>query len=67
MFVWKALVILVEIQKHQPAISIDYAVLEPSDKVMPVFMGWSDVGSWDAVFTVAKNIDWQTRVKYLCR
>jgi len=88
MFVWKASVILAEIQKYQPAIyevlqnmqqawqtgepwqevvrhqfqdmpsiSIDYAVLEPSDKVVmvPVSMGWSDVGSWDAVFDIAEK------------
>ena len=32
-------------------ISIDYAVMEHSDKVLvvPVTFAWSDVGSWDAV------------------
>ncbi len=35
-----------------PAKSIDYAVMEHSDRVavVPVSMGWSDVGSWEAVF-----------------
>jgi len=35
-----------------PAKSIDYAVMEHSDRVavVPVAMGWSDVGSWTAVF-----------------
>ena len=35
-----------------PAQSIDYAVMEHSDRVsvVPVAMGWSDVGSWEAVF-----------------
>jgi mannose-1-phosphate guanylyltransferase/mannose-6-phosphate isomerase len=35
-----------------PAQSIDYAVMEHSDRVavVPVSMGWSDVGSWAAVF-----------------
>lgn len=34
-----------------PADSIDYAVMEKSDKVavVPVDMGWSDIGSWDAL------------------
>jgi len=34
-----------------PAESIDYAVMEKSDRVavVPVEMGWSDVGSWDAL------------------
>ncbi len=48
-----------EVVRHQfqnmPSISIDYAVLEPTDNVVmvPVSMGWSDVGSWDAVFDIA--------------
>jgi mannose-1-phosphate guanylyltransferase/mannose-6-phosphate isomerase len=35
-----------------PIKSIDYAVMEQSDRVavVPVSMGWSDVGSWTAVF-----------------
>ncbi len=34
-----------------PADSIDYAVMEKSDRVavVPVSMGWSDIGSWDAL------------------
>lgn len=34
-----------------PRISIDYAVLEKSDRVsvLPVEFGWSDLGAWDAV------------------
>ncbi len=37
-----------------PANSIDYAVMEKSDDVavVPVDMGWSDVGSWDALWQV---------------
>jgi mannose-1-phosphate guanylyltransferase/mannose-6-phosphate isomerase len=35
-----------------PSISIDYAVMEKTVKgvVVPVEMGWSDVGSWDALW-----------------
>ena len=35
-----------------PADSIDYAVMEKADRVavVPVTMGWSDVGSWDALY-----------------
>jgi len=35
-------------------ISIDYAVMEKTDKaaVVPVDMGWSDVGSWSALWSV---------------
>ncbi|GAA0868191.1 mannose-1-phosphate guanylyltransferase/mannose-6-phosphate isomerase [Brevundimonas basaltis] len=34
-----------------PRISIDYAVMEKSDRVsvLPVGFGWSDLGAWDAV------------------
>jgi mannose-1-phosphate guanylyltransferase/mannose-1-phosphate guanylyltransferase/mannose-6-phosphate isomerase len=34
-----------------PSISVDYAVMEKAEKiaVIPVEMGWSDVGSWDAL------------------
>jgi mannose-1-phosphate guanylyltransferase/mannose-1-phosphate guanylyltransferase/mannose-6-phosphate isomerase len=35
-----------------PSISIDYAVMEKADAVavVPVTMGWSDIGSWDALY-----------------
>ncbi|MFP3944333.1 MAG: mannose-1-phosphate guanylyltransferase/mannose-6-phosphate isomerase [Alphaproteobacteria bacterium] len=35
-----------------PSISIDYAVMEHTEKgaVIPVSMGWSDIGSWEAVW-----------------
>ena len=34
-----------------PAISIDYAVMEKTDRaaVVPCNIGWSDIGSWDAI------------------
>ncbi|SNS25135.1 mannose-1-phosphate guanylyltransferase/mannose-1-phosphate guanylyltransferase / mannose-6-phosphate isomerase [Sphingomonas laterariae] len=37
-----------------PADSIDYAVMEKADQVavVPVEMGWSDVGSWDALHAI---------------
>ncbi|WP_194745470.1 mannose-1-phosphate guanylyltransferase/mannose-6-phosphate isomerase [Thermaurantiacus tibetensis] len=37
-----------------PSISVDYAVMERADNasVVPVDMGWSDVGSWDALWRV---------------
>lgn len=37
-----------------PSISIDYAVMERAANVsvVPVDMGWSDVGSWDALWRV---------------
>jgi mannose-1-phosphate guanylyltransferase/mannose-1-phosphate guanylyltransferase/mannose-6-phosphate isomerase len=35
-----------------PAISVDRGVMEKSDRVavVPVAMGWSDVGSWDSLY-----------------
>ncbi|WP_380876430.1 hypothetical protein ACFB49_08660 [Sphingomonas sp. DBB INV C78] len=37
-----------------PADSIDYAVMEKDDRVavVPVEMGWSDIGSWDALHSI---------------
>lgn len=37
-----------------PSDSIDYAVMEKTDKgiVIPFYAGWSDVGSWDALWEV---------------
>jgi len=88
MFVWKASVILDEVQKHlpdvwsvlekmrakwkrdepwqevirhgfadMPSISIDYGVMEKSERValVPCDIGWSDVGSWDAVYEVSEH------------
>jgi mannose-1-phosphate guanylyltransferase/mannose-6-phosphate isomerase len=38
-----------------PNTSIDYAVMEPTDRaaVLPVDIGWSDVGSWQALWAIA--------------
>jgi len=88
MFVWKASVILAEVEKYlpdvwsvlegmrsrwndgeswqevirdsfdqMPNISIDYGVMEQSKIVSLVAadIGWSDVGSWDAVHEMAKK------------
>lgn len=45
-----------------PDESIDYAVMEKADRVavVPVAMGWSDVGSWDALHTLGSNADGDT-------
>jgi mannose-1-phosphate guanylyltransferase/mannose-6-phosphate isomerase len=42
-----------------PSISIDYAVMEKTDKaalVAPVDIGWSDVGDWDAVEKISHKM-----------
>ncbi len=40
-----------------PSISIDYAVMEHTDKagVVPAALGWSDVGSWGALWDIAEK------------
>lgn len=42
-----------------PSNSIDYAVMERADRVacVPVDMGWSDLGSWDALHEISKRDD----------
>ena len=45
---------------RSPNDSIDYAVMEKAERVavVPVDMGWSDVGSWDALHELAiKDLD----------
>ncbi|WP_345573570.1 mannose-1-phosphate guanylyltransferase, partial [Stakelama sediminis] len=39
-----------------PSNSIDYAVMEKAERVVviPVSMGWSDVGSWDALHAISE-------------
>lgn len=46
-----ATIALTEAFGAAPRVSIDYAVLEKSDRVsvLPVDFGWSDLGAWDAV------------------
>ena len=40
-----------------PSDSIDYAVMEKTDRaaVVPVSCGWSDIGSWSALWSVAQR------------
>ena len=47
----QAVMTLTDAFRHAPKISIDYAVMERSDRisVMPVDYLWSDLGAWDAV------------------
>jgi len=44
---------------RSPSDSIDYAVMEKAERVavVPVDMGWSDVGSWDALHELAFKDD----------
>lgn len=45
--------------RRAQAISIDYAVMEKTDKafVLAVDMGWSDVGNWDSVWALSEKDD----------
>ena len=40
-------------------VSIDYAVLEKSDKVavIPMDIGWSDLGSWESIYQMSRKDD----------
>ncbi len=42
---------------ESPSISIDYAVMEKTSKaaVLPVDIGWSDVGSWSSLWEIGKG------------
>ncbi|MDI6797079.1 MAG: mannose-1-phosphate guanylyltransferase/mannose-6-phosphate isomerase [Desulfatibacillaceae bacterium] len=44
-----------------PSISLDYAVMEKTENacVVPVEMGWSDLGSWEALWKVGAKDDKQ--------
>lgn len=43
---------LTEIYEGLPSLSIDYGIAEKADNVavVPVEMGWSDLGSWDSIY-----------------
>ena len=46
-----------EIFKNMPDISIDYAVMEKSNKIalLPLDCGWNDLGSWQAIYDVSQK------------
>ncbi|MGH8718864.1 MAG: mannose-1-phosphate guanylyltransferase/mannose-6-phosphate isomerase [Burkholderiales bacterium] len=48
-----------EIYQGMPEISIDYGLLEQCDcaAVVPVSMGWSDLGSWEAIYQLRAKDD----------
>src|SRR5579871_2168610 len=45
--------------RKAPSLSIDVAVMEhtPKAAVVPVDMGWSDVGSWQALWDISEKVD----------
>jgi len=47
-----------EVYEKFPSISIDYAIMEKSDRIVliPAEFDWNDLGSWEAIYSVsAKN------------
>lgn len=52
-----AVVRLTDAFRAAPRISIDYAVMEKSDRtsVLPVAFAWSDLGAWDAVLATGEG------------
>jgi mannose-1-phosphate guanylyltransferase len=54
---------LSKVYKSFPNISIDYAILEKSERVLviPADIGWSDIGSWSALHELL-SFDGQTNV-----
>jgi mannose-1-phosphate guanylyltransferase/mannose-6-phosphate isomerase len=50
---------LLDCFKDMPSISIDYAVMEKLERcaMIPLDAGWSDVGSWDAVYDISEKRD----------
>lgn len=48
-----------ELYQSLPNISIDYGLIEGADKVavVPVDMGWDDLGSWEAIYQVHNKDD----------
>lgn len=57
-----------EVVRHgfagMPSISIDFGVMEKSKKVslVPCDIGWSDVGSWDAVYDISAKDELGTAI-----
>lgn len=50
-------VIPYEIYENMPAISIDYAIMEKSDKIalVELLSDWNDLGSWQSLYAVRKK------------
>lgn len=46
--------VLAEVFPHLPNVTIDYGIMEKAGKVavLPIEIGWNDVGSWSAVYDV---------------
>lgn len=49
--------VLAEVWPQMPRLSIDYAVMEQAEHmaVIPVDMGWSDIGSWASLYDILEG------------
>lgn len=49
--------VLNELWPHMPKLSIDYAIMEGAERmaVIPVDIGWSDIGNWAALYDVSQR------------
>jgi len=49
----------IDAMRECPSDSIDYAVMEPTDRaaVVPADLGWSDLGSWSALWQISEDQD----------
>ena len=58
-FIFKVKTMISLFQQFEPDISIDYAIIEKLSPAqlccVPCDMGWSDVGTWDALVEVTEN------------
>lgn len=50
-------VIPYEIYENMPSVSIDYAIMEKSDKIalVQLLSDWNDLGSWQSIYSVCKK------------
>lgn len=76
MFLFSAVTFHEEMRKHcpeiatasfeaMPSISIDYAVMEKSDRVamVPLDLTWSDIGSWENVYELLEKDEQQNAIQ----
>jgi mannose-1-phosphate guanylyltransferase/mannose-6-phosphate isomerase len=54
-----AVILDADAMEHAPSVSIDYAVMEPTDRAAVVSLdaGWTDVGSWKALWAIGDGDD----------
>ena len=68
LFTGKEQIVVNELFPQCPKISIDYAVMEKTDKayVMPAEYGWSDLGTWGSLHALTPHDDYSNAVMGNC-